>query len=93
MVKLRLFTILRRIVGTEYIEFDSSSVSIRELLEELVIRYPEVRMYLPRKDDPLSLIDFYFITVEGKSIDMLDGLETIVKHDDTITILPPIAGG
>jgi sulfur-carrier protein len=64
--------------------------TVRELLDDLTSRFPELeaRIY-----DDGQLASFVNVYVEGEDIRTRDGLETPVANGATVILLPAMAGG
>ncbi|MFN3133995.1 MAG: ubiquitin-like small modifier protein 1 [Candidatus Kryptonium sp.] len=65
--------------------------TIRELLEDMTERYPQLKRHLFSEDGKLR--SFVNIYVNDEDIRYLDGENTKVKEGDVISIVPAIAGG
>ena len=63
---------------------------MRELLDDLMGRFPSLRAQLLREDE---LVPFVNVYVEGEDVRTKDGLETPVEDDATVILLPAMAGG
>ena len=69
-----------------------SAITIGELLTRLTEKYGEkFREYL--YDERGTVQSFLSILVNGKSIYVLQGLDTELKEGDSVAILPPVGGG
>jgi sulfur-carrier protein len=64
--------------------------TVRELLDDLMSRFPALRPQLVEDDDLASFVNVY---VEGEDVRTLDGLDTSVDHGSTVILLPAMAGG
>jgi sulfur-carrier protein len=64
--------------------------TVRELLDDLMSRFPALRPQLVEDDDLASFVNVY---VEGEDVRTLDGLDTPVDHGSTVILLPAMAGG
>ncbi|ACS34414.1 MoaD/ThiS family protein [Thermococcus gammatolerans] len=83
MVKVKVFATLIDIVGKRMLEIGGVK-TVGELLDELDRRFPGVKK---------ELEDGYLILVNGKNIEHLQGLETPISDDDTVSVFPPAGGG
>ena len=92
-VEVRFFTSLREITGKKVEEVQlQSSITVEELLTGFSKKYGRKFMeYLYNEEGKVH--SFLSILVNGKSINVLKGLDTELKEGDTIAILPPVGGG
>jgi molybdopterin synthase sulfur carrier subunit len=91
-MKVKLFTILRQLVGEKEIEVDLRvGDTVGSVLTKLVADYPVLgeRIF----DEDGNLEGFINVFVNGRSIRFLDGLDTSLSEDDVLAIFPPVAGG
>ena len=63
---------------------------MRELLDDLMGRFPGLRGQLLEDDDLAPFVNVY---VEGEDVRTKDGLETSVADGSTVILLPAMAGG
>ncbi len=64
--------------------------TVRELLDDLIERFPGLRAQLVEDDEIAPFVNVY---VEGEDVRTLDGLETPVQDGATVILLPAMAGG
>ncbi|HKN63780.1 MAG TPA: ubiquitin-like small modifier protein 1 [Gaiellaceae bacterium] len=64
--------------------------TVRELLDDLMARFPALRPQLVEDDEIAPFVNVY---VEGEDVRTLDGLDTPVEHGGTVILLPAMAGG
>jgi molybdopterin converting factor small subunit len=64
--------------------------NVRELLDDLMARFPGLRPQLVEDDDLAPFVNVY---VEGEDVRTLEGLDTPVEHGETVILLPAMAGG
>ena len=92
-VTVKFFTTLREITGKpkEQIEL-SEAVTVNELLQQLGKRYGGkfTRYVYNEKGTVRGHLHFL---INGKSITTRQGLETKLKENDILAILPPVGGG
>jgi sulfur-carrier protein len=89
MSVVRIPPTLRPDVGGErQIEVDGDTV--RELLDDLVSRFPALRRQLVENGDIAPFVNVY---VEGEDVRTLEGLDTPVREGATVILLPAMAGG
>jgi molybdopterin synthase sulfur carrier subunit len=71
-------------------EVEASGRTVRELLDDLMGRFPSLREQLL---DEQELAPFVNVYVEGEDVRTKDGLETAVEESSTVILLPAMAGG
>ena len=71
-------------------QVEAEGTTVRELLDDLMERFPELRRQLVEDDDLAPFVNVY---VEGEDVRTRDGLETEVPTDTTVILLPALAGG
>ena len=64
--------------------------TVRELLDDLMARFPGLRQQLVEDDEIAPFVNVY---VEGEDVRTLDGLDTSVDQGSTVILLPAMAGG
>ena len=89
MTKVRIPPTLREVTGGER-ELPAEGDTVRELLEDLMGRFPALRAQLVEDGDIAPFVNVY---VEGEDVRSLDGLETDVRPGATVILLPAMAGG
>jgi len=71
-------------------EVEARGGTVRELLDDLMGRFPALRSQLLEDDDLAPFVNVY---VEGEDVRTKDGLETSVDDGSTVILLPAMAGG
>jgi sulfur-carrier protein len=71
-------------------ELTAEGETVRDLLDELMDRFPALRQQLVEEDELAPFVNVY---VEGEDVRTLDGLETAVQPGSTVILLPAMAGG
>jgi sulfur-carrier protein len=71
-------------------EVEARGGTVRELLDDLMGRFPALRGQLLRDDELAPFVNVY---IEGEDVRTKDGLETSVQDDSTVVVLPAMAGG
>ena len=89
MTTVRIPPTLRSETGGER-QVTASGGTVRELLDDLIARFPGLRAQLVEDDDIAPFVNVY---VEGEDVRTLDGLETPVQDSATVILLPAMAGG
>ena len=88
MSKVRIPPMLRAEVGGER-QVAAEGGTVREVLDDLMERFPALRAQLVEDDDIAPFVNVY---VEGEDVRTLDGLETPVAFGSTVILLPAMAG-
>jgi len=94
-IKVRYFTTLRELTGCveETLELENDA-SLEDLIEKIASKYGEkARQYLYTDEKQKNINPTLLILVNGRRINLLQGLKTKLKDGDTIAILPPVGGG
>ena len=82
MTRVRIPPTLREQTGGQR-ELAAEGDTVRELLDDLMSRFPAIEEQLP----------FANVYLEGEDVRTLDGLDTEVKPGSTVILLPAMAGG
>ena len=90
MANVRIPTPLRRLTN-EKDEVNTSSTSILGMVEDLESQFPGIKDRLC--DEKGEIRKFINIYVNEEDIRFLKGPDTEIKDDDTVSIIPAIAGG
>ena len=86
---VRIPPTLRPEVGGER-QVTAEGGTVRELLDDLVGRFPGLRQQLVEDGDIAPFVNVY---VEGEDVRTLDGIDTPVREGATVILLPAMAGG
>jgi sulfur-carrier protein len=89
MTKVRIPPTLREQASGER-EVAAEGDTVRELLDDLMSRFPALRAQLVEDDDLAPFVNVY---VEGEDVRTLDGIDTEVRRGSTVILLPAMAGG
>ena len=89
MTRVRIPPTLREQVSGER-EVAADGDTVRELLDDLMSRFPGLRSQLVDEDEIAPFVNVY---VEGEDVRTLEGLETEVHDGSTVILLPAMAGG
>jgi len=89
MTRVRIPPTLREQANGER-EIVAEGDTVRDLLEDLMGRFPALRAQIVEDGDLAPFVNVY---VEGEDVRTLDGLETEVRPDATVILLPAMAGG
>ena len=71
-------------------EVEASGRTVRELLDDLMGRFPALRGQLLENEELAPFVNVY---VEGEDVRTKNGLETSVDESSTVILLPAMAGG
>ena len=71
-------------------EVEARGGTVRELLDDLMGRFPTLRGQLLEDDDLAPFVNVY---VEGEDVRTREGLDTSVDDGSTVILLPAMAGG
>jgi molybdopterin synthase sulfur carrier subunit len=89
VTKIRIPPTLREQVRGER-EVSAEGDTVRELLDDLMGRFPALRPQLVEDDELAPFVNVY---VEGEDVRTLDGVDTEVRPGSTVILLPAMAGG
>ena len=89
MTTIRIPPTLRTETGGER-QVPAVGGTVRELLDDLMSRFPGLSSQLVEDDDIAPFVNVY---VEGEDVRTLDGLDTPVATGSTVILLPAMAGG
>ena len=92
-VKIMFLSLLTDITEVEEISLPiKEGVNIRTVLEQLTTKFgPKFEEMIFKSSKDLS--KYVIVTINGKDIRTLDGLNTKIQLDDVISFIPAIAGG
>ena len=89
MAKIRIPTPLRAYTaGLSNIEVVGGTVG--EALASLVDQHPDLRAHLFNEEELRSFVNIF---IDDEDIRFLQGLDTEISADDSLRIIPSIAGG
>ena len=89
MSTVRIPPVLRENTGGSR-AVDVSGTTVSEALDDLFAKHPSLR---ERVTEDGSLSRFINVYVNDRDVRYRDGLETAIGTDDTIILLPAMAGG
>ena len=96
MIKIKVYTImeLKKICGQREFEFSIPRRStVKDLLVLMINKWGDQlssRLYKPGTD---SILPHIRLMVNGRSIEFLKGMETVLQDGDEFQMLPLVAGG
>ncbi len=90
MATIRIPPVLRASVGGER-EIRADGGSVGEILRAVVDSHPDTEAQLFNLDGELNR--YVNVYLNDEDVRVLEGLKTAVSDDDTLVILPAMAGG
>lgn len=91
-VELRCFGPVREAVGAKTAERElPEGATVGDLLAALVADAPELEGQL--RDESGEVAESINVTVEGRNVRQLAGVETTLSDGDVVRIAPPVVGG
>ena len=89
MAKIRIPTPLRAFTDGAA-DIDVAGGTVGEALANLVDQHPELRAHLFNEDELRSFVNVF---IGDEDIRFLQGLDTEIEADESLRIIPSIAGG
>ncbi len=89
---IKLFATLRDIAGAKEITVPlENGMTARDLVRAVTAAHPELGSKILNEDGELSGLVHIF--VDGRNIEWLNGLDTVISEDTDLVLIPPVAGG
>ncbi|MEF8812809.1 MAG: ubiquitin-like small modifier protein 1 [Halovenus sp.] len=89
-IELRFFANFRDIVGQKTITREyGDTATIGDIMRALSAEYPEMELFA----DDGTVRDYLTIMKDGRDITYIDGLDTELESNSTVSLFPPVAGG
>ncbi|WP_336325368.1 ubiquitin-like small modifier protein 1 [Halovenus sp. HT40] len=89
-IELRFFANFREAVGQKEIGWAvDDGATVGSVLHDVEAEYPEVDIF----DEDGEVREFLSIMKNGRDITYIEGPDTPLDDDDTISVFPPVAGG
>jgi molybdopterin synthase sulfur carrier subunit len=94
-IRVKAFLTLRKVMGDQAsLEIEAERRTIRDLLEELSIRFGDEFRNMILEPESLSGFRYIQVLVNGRHYRHLpNGLDTELKEGDEVSLFPPVAGG
>ncbi len=89
MAKIRIPTPLRAFTDGAAV-IDVAGATVGEALANLVDQHPELRAHLFNDDELRSFVNIF---IGDEDVRFLQGLDTEIEADESLRIIPSIAGG
>ena len=96
MIRIEVRTILEfaQIFGQDRFEVTlAEGRTVENLLEELINTWGDELASSLFEPDRFKLLPHIGLMVNGRSISLLDNMETVLQDGDQVLILPPVGGG
>lgn len=92
-MKINFYATLRDIVGGKTVEFDlTEDTTVRQLVDEIVTTYPQMRTVLLNEEG--HLYGHVHVFINGRDAPYLENaLDTKISQDDSIDVFPAVGGG
>lgn len=93
VMQVIFYATLRQIVGARMVEIEALEIlTVRELLAELIHRYPALAREMFDEDG--NLYSHVRVMINGRDLSFVDdNLEARISSADTISIFPAVGGG
>lgn len=89
---IKLFATLRDLTGVKQIEVPfRDGQTVRELIHSVRRVSPPLAEKMVNERGELT--GLVHVLVDGRNVEWLDGLDTLIQDGDTLVFLPPAAGG
>ena len=89
--KVQIPSLLQKLVGGAK-EIETSGATIGQVVDDLESRHPGIKARL-LEENTGNIQPFVTIYLNDEDVRFLEGLDTLVADDNTILILPAVAGG
>lgn len=91
-MRIRVYATLRDLLGVSALDLPlPGRADVGYVLDRLVETYPPLRGKLWAPDGAWS--GFVTILLNGRSVEYLQGAQTPIADDDTLSLFPPVGGG
>lgn len=91
-MQVRVYATLRDLVGAKAVEVEvAQPVDVAGLLHQVGEAHPALAAKL--WDERGALSSSIQVLVNGRSIQFLQGVHTLVRPTDSISLFPPVGGG
>lgn len=87
---MRFFANFRDAVGQKEIIWEcDEGDTVGDVLADVEAEFPDVDIF----DEAGEIREFLSIMKNGRDVTYIDGKETSLETDDTVSVFPPVAGG
>jgi MoaD family protein len=88
---LKFLRPFKDIIGKPEIELDTDLKTLKELLKNLIKKYPKLKKEIFKEN--FELTDYVCIFINDKPISALNMLDTELKNGDNLLFFVPVSGG
>ena len=89
-VELRFFANFREAVGQKELDWETDDdATVGTVLHAVEAEYPDVDIF----NEDGEIREFLSIMKNGREVDYIEGTDTPLAAEDTISVFPPVAGG
>lgn len=92
-INIKVFANLGEILGFNSLEINVPSETVGKLIGFISNKYDQKFEKLLIDSETGELRKSYIVLVNGRNINFLNGLKTVLKNDDEIAVFPPTGGG
>lgn len=89
-VECAFFGPFREAVGDKTVKLDTDAATVGDLLVEIETHYPDLEGRLLEDEDVRPEIA---VTINGKHVQHVDGVETTLADGDVVRLTPAVYGG
>ena len=96
MIKVKVHTILtlQEVIGLREVELDlPQGITLKELLSHMVSVWGKRLSERLFKEGTEELLPRIRVMVNGRDIQFVQGLETVLQDGDVVHLFPPVSGG
>ena len=91
-MEIKVYATLRDIVGGPSVQLNGvSKLTVGEMLQKMFAQYPKLEPAFYKSNGELHPATR--VLLNGRDVQYIGGLETVVTAEDTIRIFPPVGGG
>ncbi len=92
-ISVKFFGQLRDVVKEKGKELIFTEATVSDLIKVLIKEYGDPLRYAITDPVTNELVDSIILFINGRSIKNLEGINTVLRHQDLVSIFPPSGGG